>query len=69
MRKHLRLIVVILVLAFASGLGLSAASGPAPTTSSQDIAKQIIAREKAAFEAWQRKDKAFWADYLTDDAT
>ncbi len=33
------------------------------------VADQIIAREKAAFEAWQKKDKAFWADYLTDDAT
>ncbi|MCZ6776862.1 MAG: nuclear transport factor 2 family protein [Ignavibacteria bacterium] len=33
------------------------------------VADQIIAREKAASEAWQKKDKAFWADYLTDDAT
>ena len=33
------------------------------------VADQIIAREKAAFEAWQKKDKGFWADYLTDDAT
>ncbi len=33
------------------------------------VAHQIIAREKAAFEAWQQKDKAYWADYLTDDAT
>ncbi len=33
------------------------------------VANQIIAREKAAFEAWQQKDKAFWTDYLTDDAT
>lgn len=33
------------------------------------VADQVIAREKAAFEAWQQKDKAFWADYLTDDAT
>ncbi len=33
------------------------------------VANQIIAREKAASEAWQQKDKAFWADFLTDDAT
>jgi len=35
----------------------------------QAIANQIIAREKASVEAWQRKDKAFWADYLSEDAT
>jgi ketosteroid isomerase-like protein len=38
-----------------------------PTYSQVD--KQIIAREKASFEAWQKKDKAFFMDYLSDDAT
>jgi ketosteroid isomerase-like protein len=33
------------------------------------VEKQIIAREKASFEAWQKKDKAFFMDYLADDAT
>lgn len=33
------------------------------------IDKAIIAREKASVEAWQKKDKAFWMDFLTDDAT
>jgi ketosteroid isomerase-like protein len=33
------------------------------------IDKQVIAREKASWEAWQKKDKAFWSDYLTDDGT
>ena len=35
----------------------------------QAIANQIIAREKASVGAWQRKDKAFWADFLAEDAT
>ena len=34
-----------------------------------EVARAIIAREKAATEAWQRKDKAFYADYLSEDAT
>lgn len=38
-----------------------------PATAQVD--KQIIAREKAAIEAWQKKDKAFWSNFLTDDAT
>ena len=33
------------------------------------VEKDIIAREKASFDAWQKKDKAFYADYLADDAT
>lgn len=69
MKKHLRLIVVILVLAFASGLGLSAASGPAAEPPQPAIASQVIAREKDSVKAWQNKDKAFWSDFLTDDAT
>jgi len=69
MKKHLQLIVAVLVMAFAGGLSLSAASGPAPEPQRQDIANQIIAREKASVEAWQRKDKAFWSDFLTDDGT
>ncbi len=39
------------------------------TAQGQSIASQIIAREKASFEAWQKKDKAFFVDYLADDAT
>ena len=33
------------------------------------VDKQIIARERASFEAWQKKDKAFFMDFLSDDAT
>jgi uncharacterized protein (TIGR02246 family) len=35
----------------------------------QSIAEQIIARERASIDAWRRKDKAFFADLLMDDAT
>lgn len=31
--------------------------------------ERIIAREKAAFDAWRRKDKAFYDEYWADDMT
>ena len=52
---------VILVVCFVAMSGLSSLHG--------QVASQIIAREKAAIEAWEKKDKAFWTDYLTEDAT
>jgi len=67
MKKYLSLIVVVLFAAVAGGLGFSAVTATDPQP--QAIANQIIAREKASVEAWQRKDKAFWADFLADDAT
>ncbi len=67
MKKYLS-IVVLLLIAVVGGLSLlvtkSEAAGP-----QQAIANQIIAREKASFEAWQRKDKSFWNDFMADDAT
>jgi ketosteroid isomerase-like protein len=66
MKKQFSLIVVLFVLAsslFYAALGTSAETNP------QAVSAQIIAREKASFEAWQHKDKAFFADYLADDAT
>jgi ketosteroid isomerase-like protein len=69
MAKKFSLTLVALFFVAACGLVLltgRAASADAPQ---QNIAAQIIAREKAAGEAWQRKDKAFWADYLADDGT
>jgi uncharacterized protein (TIGR02246 family) len=69
MKRQLSLIIITLVLAFAGGLTLSATSGPSTNHPIQAIANQIIAREKAAAEAWQRKDKAFYMDLFTDDAT
>ena len=72
MKKHFSL-VVLAVLLTVGGWLLSATSSNAAATvleqQRQDIAGQIIAREKAAVEAWQRKDKAFWSDYLADEAT
>lgn len=41
----------------------------APAFAAGDVAQEIIARERASFEAWQKKDRAFMEDYLTDDAT
>jgi ketosteroid isomerase-like protein len=68
MKKYLSLVVVLLVLV-VGGLSIFIAKGKAAETPQQAIASQIIAREKASVEAWQRKDKAFYADFMTDDAT
>jgi ketosteroid isomerase-like protein len=68
MRKQLSLMQFLLI-ATVIGLGLFAAAETSAESSQQAIAAQIIAREKASFEAWQHKDKAFFADYLADDAT
>lgn len=66
MKKQFSLIVVLFVL--ASGL-FYATHGTSAEPNPQAIAAQIIAREKASFEAWQHKDKAFFTDFLADDAT
>ncbi len=68
MRKHLSLIVIVSVLLVGVVCALAANSARAGEPQ-QAIAAQIIAREKAADDAWRRKDKAFWADYLADDST
>lgn len=65
-KQLLSLIVVLFVL--ASGL-FYITKGTSAEPSQQSIAAAIIAREKASFEAWQHKDKAFFADFMTDDAT
>jgi len=67
MKKFLSLVVVLSVL-IVGGLS-SATKGKAAETPQQAIASQVIAREKSSVEAWQRKDKAFYADFLADDAT
>ena len=69
MKRHLSFIVSVLLITVGAGYSLIARSSGAAGSQPQDIAGQIIAREKASYEAWQRKDKAFWADYLTDEAT
>jgi ketosteroid isomerase-like protein len=70
MRIRLSLVLFVLFL-FAAVWGISVIGGYAATTEprTEEIAKAIIARERAATEAWQRKDKAFYADYLATDAT
>src|SRR5918912_2796595 len=68
MRKHLP-IIHFLLFAVVIGLILFAVNSTSAETPQQTIAAQIIAREKASFDAWQKKDKAFFADFLTDDAT
>lgn len=67
MKKCLSFFVVVLVV--INGLSLLATTSGAARPEPQAIANQIIAREKASMEAWQRKDKAFFADLLADDAT
>jgi len=69
MKKHLGLILLVVMAAAAGGASFPLASHTATGTPSQDVVNQVIAREKAAFEAWQRKDKAFYADYWGDDFT
>lgn len=64
--RLISLIVVLVVL--ASGL-FFITKGTSTESSQQAIAAAIIAREKASFEAWQRKDKAFFADFMAEDAT
>ena len=68
MRKHLFVSIILLIVGVC-GLTLLASRSTAAETSQQAIANQIIEREKASVSAWQRKDKAFWADFLSDDAT
>lgn len=44
-------------------------AGASGAQRADDIARAVIAREKASITAWQRKDKAFFADLLADDMT
>lgn len=67
MKKHLSIIIVLVTAAIA--LGFLATRSASADPSQQAIANAIIAREKASVEAWQKKDKAFMADFLAEDAT
>lgn len=68
MKKHLSLFVVLFVL-LAGGICTLSVINTFAESPQQAIAAQIIAREKAAVVAWQKKDKAFWTDYMADDST
>src|SRR3954471_2237079 len=68
MKKQLP-VIHFLLFAAVIGLILLAVSSTSAGTSEQAISAQIIAREKASVEAWQKKDKNFYTDFLADDAT
>lgn len=69
MKKHINKVVVLFTVIACVGLVLLASRIAFADPASQDITNQIIAREKASVEAWKRKDKVFFAEYLADDAT
>jgi hypothetical protein len=62
MPRRFKLIILCLFIAVGGNLNLTARSNAADNVRTQAIANEIIAREKASFAAWQRKDKAFYAD-------
>ena len=67
MRKNLKVAAVLLLVAFG---GFSSDAGNINAAARQrSVADEIVAREKASFEAWKRKDKAFYADYWAEDFT
>ena len=68
MRKQLP-VIHFLLFATVIGLVLLAVNNTSAEPSQAALAAQIIAREKASVEAWQKKDKAFYTDFLADDAT
>ena len=69
MKQCFSLILVLVLVVAGGGWTFPAAGRTAAAAQTQALASQIIAREKAAFEAWQREDKAFYADYWADDFT
>ena len=69
MNTRFALVSLSLLVMLSAGLGFAAAKSLLAEPDSQEIAKQVIARERAAVEAWRRKDKAFFAALLSDDAT
>lgn len=62
---------VLVLLFFAAGYAVTAstASSAAEPMTGEEVMRTLVARERAAFEAWQRKDRAFFADYMADDST
>src|SRR5205807_6172840 len=65
---NLKLAAVVLLIVACGGLGPDARSVGA-VARQRAVADEIIARERASFEAWKRKDKAFYADYWAEDFT
>jgi ketosteroid isomerase-like protein len=69
MTKRYSLTLLLLFFVGGGAVVLLTARAASADSPQQALAAQIIAREKAAVEAWQKKDKAFWADYLAEDGT
>lgn len=71
MRKRIIFLLTFLLATIVSlfFLNTKETSADVSSSSQQAIAAQIIAREKASAEAWQRKDKAFFNDLFTDDSS
>ena len=67
MKRKLSLLTLLLV-ANAFALALFA-GGSRAADSPQSVIDQLVAREKASVDAWQRKDKAFFENFMTDDST
>lgn len=67
MKRKLSLLMLLLIAA-ACTLAIFA-GGTRAAESSEAISAQVIAREKASFDAWQRKDKAFFESFMAEDAT
>ena len=69
MKKQKLFVVIFFVAAATIGLFIFAARNASAEASTQSTANQIIALEKSSFDAWKRKDKAFFAELFADDAT
>ncbi|MBD0372647.1 MAG: nuclear transport factor 2 family protein [Pyrinomonadaceae bacterium] len=67
MKSKLSLITILLIAAICACSFF--AGGSSASAEPQSIAALIIAREKASVDAWQRKDKAFFEDFLSEDST
>lgn len=70
MQQRLSLYLALLFLT-VGGLGFLAnavAADPQPQPQPNVVA-QLVARERAAVAAWQRRDRAFYENYLAEDAT
>jgi ketosteroid isomerase-like protein len=67
--KHLCLLAFLFLLCCGGLIVFAVKNARADSTPQTPVAEQVIAREKAAQAAWQRKDKAFWTDLVADDFT
>jgi ketosteroid isomerase-like protein len=63
MRKHLAMLLLASLVVGSAGCQKSV------DEKTKTVADEIIAREKASFDAWKRKDKAFYDDYWAANMT